>query len=300
MNGIRSARQSGAYGRQAADSRLLAIHAKVMGILRKEAQRLVAMEDKTSGYDLDQDIPVDTGWREDFQRLRQRFDGQVLILCLTAAVVLTLQHYIAQYPVLRQWLSPVVPAERLEMAGSLLWCAAIVLLYGLIPMTIVKLVFRQSLRDYGWSLTGLRRHWKPYALLYLIMVLPLLGAATTPAFRQMYPFFKYVGTGWHYFLIWQLAYALQFIAVEFFFRGFLAFGLYRRLGVYGIPLVMLPYCMIHFPKPMGEALGAIGAGLVLSYLALKNRSIWGGAALHWGVAFTMDAAVLLIRGLSGS
>ena len=52
--------------------------------------------------------------------------------------------------------------------------------------------------------------------------------------------------------------------------------------------------MIHYPKPMGESIGAILAGLALGYLALKNRSVWGGAALHWSVALTMDLAAILI------
>lgn len=243
---------------------------------------------------LDREIPVESSWQADWARLRQGFDRRVLTIAVSAAVILILQHYVAQYPVLAGWIKPLAPADKLEMYGSLLWCGSIILLYALIPMAIIKFGFKQKLSEYGLSISGLRRHWKPYAIFYLIMVAPLLAAASTPAFQQMYPFFKYVATGWQYFLIWQIAYALQFIAVEFFFRGFLIFGLYPRLGAYGIPLVMLPYCMIHFAKPMGEAFGAIAAGLILSYLALKNRSIWGGAALHWGVAVTMDLAAILI------
>ncbi len=54
----------------------------------------------------------------------------------------------------------------------------------------------------------------------------------------------------------------------------------------------IPYCMIHFGKPMPEALGAIGAGVVLGLLSLKTRSIWLGAAIHIGVAWTMDALAI--------
>ncbi|MDB4975327.1 MAG: hypothetical protein JWN48_3668, partial [Myxococcaceae bacterium] len=50
-----------------------------------------------------------------------------------------------------------------------------------------------------------------------------------------------------------------------------------------------PYCMIHFSKPLLEVLAAIPAGIVLGLMAMRARSIWGGAALHVAVAWTMDA-----------
>lgn len=237
--------------------------------------------------------PSEGNWRDDWHFLRHSLDRSVLIICLVSIVVLTLQHYFAHYAVISSWLKAWVRAEELEIWGSLSWCASIVLLYALIPMLCIKLL-GQRLRDYGLSIRGLHRHWHPYLLFFAVMLLPLLLAARTPAFQQMYPFFKYVGTSWTLFVVWQVAYGLQFAAVEFFFRGFLLFGLAQRLGAYAWLLSTIPYCMIHFAKPLGESLGAIVAGLVLSYLAWKNRSIWGGAALHWAVALTMDLGAILL------
>lgn len=239
-------------------------------------------------------ISPHTTWTQDLLVLRQNLDGHVLIICLLAALILTFQHYFASYRVISGWLQPWVPVEQIEIWGSLGWCASIIGLYWLLPMGVIKLVFKQSLSDYGLSFRGLRSHYLPYLLLFGIMLLPLLIAASTPAFKQVYPFFKYVRTSWVLFLIWQLAYGLQFAAVEFFFRGFLLFGLFPRLGAYTFFITSIPYCMIHFSKPMGESLGAIVAGVVLSYLAYKSRSIWGGAALHWSVALSMDLAAVLL------
>ncbi|MBT8199929.1 MAG: CPBP family intramembrane metalloprotease, partial [Acidimicrobiia bacterium] len=62
-------------------------------------------------------------------------------------------------------------------------------------------------------------------------------------------------------------------------------------------VMVVPYMMIHFTKPPLEALGAVVAGAVLGVLSLRKESIWLGAALHIGVALTMDIAALWQRAL---
>ena len=85
---------------------------------------------------------------------------------------------------------------------------------------------------------------------------------------------------------------MQFAALEFFFRGFLVHGLVPRFGYLAVVVMVVPYNMLHFGKPMPEALAAIVGGLVLGTLALRTRSIWWGAALHIAVAATMDVLAL--------
>ena len=231
--------------------------------------------------------------QNEINALREELDFKEVSILLIAPVLLTLQHYLAKYEVLSLWLKPFVAEASLEMWGSLTWCASIVLLYALIPSLWIKWGLKQSLWDYGWRWNKLHRHLLPYLLFFGLMLLPILFAASTPAFQKSYPFFAYVKTSWGLFILWQWAYACQFVAVEFFFRGFMSFGLYRRFGSYAFLISSIPYCMIHYSKPMGESFGAIIAGLVLAYLAHKNRSIWGGALLHWLVALSMDLAALL-------
>jgi uncharacterized protein len=87
-------------------------------------------------------------------------------------------------------------------------------------------------------------------------------------------------------------YALQFIALEFFFRGFLVGGLGRHIGILSVPVSVIPYMMIHFVKPLPEAAGSVFAGFVLGWLAWKTKSIWGGVCVHCAVAATMDLLAL--------
>ena len=84
--------------------------------------------------------------------------------------------------------------------------------------------------------------------------------------------------------------------LEFFFRGFLLHACRPAFGANAVFVMCVPYLMIHFAKPWPEATGAILFGLFLGILALRSRSIWGGAAVHMTVALSMDMLALMQRG----
>jgi len=70
-----------------------------------------------------------------------------------------------------------------------------------------------------------------------------------------------------------------------------------RIGFAAVFVAVVPYTMIHFHKPMPEAIAAIIGGIILGYLSLKTRSIWWGVAIHVAVAGTMDVLALAQTGL---
>jgi uncharacterized protein len=231
-------------------------------------------------------ISPHSSYREDWKHLKSLLELRPVLIFIVAALCLTGQYYLASLRWLSTWIVNPIPQ-------SLSWCGLIVVFYLIVPIILIKGVFRQKLSDYGLAWNGLHRHGWPYLILLAIMVPVIIGISFNPHFKEYYPFFSYASASLGGFLLWELAYGLHFVAVEFFFRGFLLFGLSKRLGPYALFISAVPYCMVHFSKPAGESIGAILAGLALGYLAWKNRSIWGGALLHWGVAITMDLASTL-------
>lgn len=165
------------------------------------------------------------------------------------------------------------------------WC---VVGYAVIPALFVKYVLAENLRDYGMQLGQV---WK-YLWAYLVMlgvVVPLAYIMSArPNFQACYPFYRQAAANPSKFMIWQLGYALQFICLEFFFRGFMVHGTEPRMGWWGVFLMTIPYCLIHLGKPMLEVYASIIAGIALGFLALKTRSIFWGAAAHITVAVSMD------------
>ena len=240
----------------------------------------------------------------------RRFDTRTAVTLVTVAVMLTLQEYAFQsghLDTLIKLIRPILPtgaAQWLEglathpqttrLAHLTFWAIGQVIVYLLIPALIVKLVFREPLADYGLKLQGMFSGSWVYLLMYAAIAGPVLWASTRPSFQHTYPFY-HVEPGapfWSRMIVWELLYALQFVSLEFFFRGFMLHGCRRRFGAYAIFAMAVPYCMIHFHKPTLETFGAIAAGVILGYMSLRTRSIWLGAALHIAVAWTMDAAAI--------
>jgi membrane protease YdiL (CAAX protease family) len=186
------------------------------------------------------------------------------------------------------------------------WCAGAFVCYFVLPVLVILLVLRENPLRYGVKLRGAFQDFWLYAVM-LAVVLPLVWyVSTTAEFQRTYPFYQpargealwpdrehgWLPNLWR----WELLYALQFFSLEFFFRGFLVHGTRHRFGVYSVLVMTIPYCMIHFGKPMPEATGSIVAGVVLGLMSLKTRSIWMGAAVHVTVAWSMDLTSLWRQG----
>jgi hypothetical protein len=172
------------------------------------------------------------------------------------------------------------------------WGVSSLVIRVLAPLAVITIILRESPRDWGFRFTGQWEHLRPYVWFLAAMLPVLFLASSLGSFQAKYPLYPLaVEGGWH-FWGYQLFYGMQFLGLEAFFRGFMVFGLYPRLGMYAVPVMVIPYTMIHFGKPAPETFAAILAGFILGYLALKSRSFLWGWMLHWGVAITMDLLVI--------
>ena len=183
-----------------------------------------------------------------------------------------------------------------ELFALLHWVGFCVLGYVVLPALWLKASGR-SVIDGGYLRPGgFVRHLGIYALLFGLVIIPVVLVSFQAVYQDIYPFYKKAGRSWADLIAWELAYGVQFFALEYLFRGVLLDGLRRWIGYGAVFVMVVPYCMLHFMKTSSESLGAIVAGIILGCLAMKYRSIWGGVLLHWGVAISMDLLSLAHRG----
>jgi membrane protease YdiL (CAAX protease family) len=215
------------------------------------------------------------------------WDWRPVVALILAAIDLTLHEYYGNRATFDRLFGRFAEARYYDLGSFAWWAGVRAMGYGVIPI-VALLVQGEPLREYGLSVRGFRRHAWIYGALYLAVVPVVTAASFTPAFQHTYPFYKLAARSWPDLLAWEGLYALQFLVLETFFRGFLLFSLRRVMGAYAIFVMIVPYCMIHYHKPIPEVLGAVGAGVILGTLALRTGSIWFGVLIHISVAWTMD------------
>lgn len=138
---------------------------------------------------------------------------------------------------------------------------------------------------------------QPYLLLLLGMVPLVAFAATQNDFLRTYPkvqriddINQYVQHPFPWKLLYELSYGIDFLTIEFFFRGFLILAFARFAGKHAILPVAAFYCSIHFGKPLFECITSYFGGIILGAIVFNTRSIWGGLIVHLGIAWLMELA----------
>lgn len=221
-------------------------------------------------------------------------DGRSVTVLLATPILLVAYYYYARFeyvqPALLGWSMESFGEEwpHHGLIGFSVSAAASLLIRVVIPLVLIVVVIRDSPRDYGFRVRGTLTHAPAYGLL-LVAVLPLVyWASGQESFLSTYPFYRPAILGGWPLWAYEVTYLIQFFSIEAFFRGFIVFGLRPRLGYYSVFVMVIPYCMIHFGKPVPEALAAIFAGVVLGVLALRSGSFYLGVVLHCVVALLMD------------
>lgn len=244
----------------------------------------------------------------EFARTRTETDYRPAIALVLLAVTLTIHDYYGGRSFFNSTIVPVL--EHFEAKGSTWvklekyrdlysyawWSFARILGYVFVPILVWKTFFRRdSILDMGMRVKGILSHAWIYGLSLVVVFIAMGILSNQQDFLTYYPFYKGASRSWFDLLMWEALYFSQFLALEFYFRGFLLDSMRRTMGSAAIFVVAVPYCMIHYGKPYLEAHGAIIAGIVLGSLAMRTRSIYGGFLVHITVAGLMDYMALASR-----
>jgi len=110
-----------------------------------------------------------------------------------------------------------------------------------------------------------------------------------PGFQSYYGVRGPVSTS----LRWVLGTGATLFAWEFFFRGFMLFGLEGELGWYAAIVQAVPFTLAHVGKPELETYSCIVGGTLIGLIGLRVRSFYPAFFIHWFIAVALD---ILVRG----
>ena len=227
----------------------------------------------------------------------KKLDFRVVVTLLAIPVLLTLLWYYGRPPYFNREIAEYFKGNPDVKLYSYYYLAASSVLYRMIlPLVIITLVFRDSPSNYGFKLKGTGGLLRVYLVLLGLMIPILIAASYMPSFQKKYPLYHFAHQDLTHFLLYELSYFFVFLSGESFWRGFIIFSLKPKFGYYSLAIMAIPYCMIHFGKPVPETMGAIITAFVLGYLALRHGSFWLGVGIHFTIAFSMDLLALWQKG----
>ncbi|MDR2172295.1 MAG: CPBP family intramembrane metalloprotease [Planctomycetaceae bacterium] len=170
------------------------------------------------------------------------------------------------------------------------------ILFGVIPILIIKIAFRERLSDYGFRFGEVIRTIRSICIGVPLVILIALLSGGGELFLDVYPFniglrrcnlSGDLGVG--VFAVHVILYASYYFGWEFMFRGFMQHGLENKCGIeIAILMQTITTTMLHFGHPTGEIFGSICAGLAWGYLAYRSRSIISGFTQHATLGIILD------------
>ncbi len=224
----------------------------------------------------------------------EKRDIHVYVLLLSAPVLLTLYRYHG-YP---DAFYSYFPDFRQITGGDLIaryWQFVVFFaLMFILPAIYVKAGMKKSLYDFGWGLGDIKYGAKWLISIPLLVVPMIFIASKMPDLRVEYPLAKSLLNDQGSLLVYETAYVLfYYVAWEFFFRGFLLFGLKERFGAVNAILIQtISSCLVHIDKPEGEIIGSIFIGILFGMIALRSKSIWYVFLIHVSIGVLTDLFII--------
>ena len=212
------------------------------------------------------------------------------LILLSASLILTTVKYFGTNNFYLNHLAQtfVLYGDR-ELTSALYTFFASLILLGGIPALIIKFVFHEPLSAYGVQMGDIRFGIKSFLILAPLMIALTYPSSRTEPFLLEYPLYKEASSSLGMFSVYSLSYLMFYLGWEFFFRGYMQFGLQGKFGGWNAILVQtLASCLLHIGKPPAEIYGSILGGIVWGMMAWRGQSLLFVILLHWLLGVTLD------------
>ena len=179
------------------------------------------------------------------------------------------------------------------------------------PMVLILLFLRRDVREWGFQ-TGNGVAGVRFAVGCWILFLPILFVVAPQRDFQQYYLQTLLGgsrtvtnlwptpTGlmggiihWDRLLFHETVLCFYMLTWEWFFRGFLLYGIRKAFPVgFALFIQAFFFMLLHWNKPIIEVASSFVGGFFLGFIALRCRSFLPCFILHWLISSSFDVAVL--------
>jgi membrane protease YdiL (CAAX protease family) len=218
-----------------------------------------------------------------------------IILLSTPVILTTFRYYGTKDFYLRHFAVAFSLFGNEELTSALYTFSSSLILLGVLPALMIKFVFHESLSLYGVRLGDWQLGLKAFLILAPVMMALTFPSSRMDSFTAEYPLYKGAGVSPLNFTFYSLLYLAYYLGWEFFFRGYMQFGLGKRLGDWNAILVQtLASCLVHIGKPDGEIFSSILGGIVWRMVVFRTQSLLPALLLHWLLGICLDAFIIYL------
>jgi membrane protease YdiL (CAAX protease family) len=181
-----------------------------------------------------------------------------------------------------------------EWSGLVAFGVTFVVL-GIVPALLTSPIYGKSPWQLGLGAGNVNTGMPLLGLGVAIAIAVAYASRTSPELAAVYPLGS-PSLAWRSWIPHVVGYGLYYLGFEYFFRGFLLFGLTPRLGPAAANVLQAGIVtMAHLGKPDIELAAAFPASLIFGWIALRTGSIWYALGIHWAVGVALDWFLLSAR-----
>lgn len=176
-----------------------------------------------------------------------------------------------------------------KLNSRIYWFLADGTLMFILPVLSIKFIFREKLSDFGLKLGDVKFGIYTMLLFFAVMLVIVWIVSATEKFALAYPQGGIVlKENYSLLFFYEICIIIYMLGWEFFFRGYMLFGLEKKFGYYSVLIQMIPFFILHKGKPEIELFASILAGIILGVQALRSRSFIYSWILHSLVMISID------------
>ena len=178
--------------------------------------------------------------------------------------------------------------------STLYWDSADGFLMFAVPIILILFVLKEKPSDFGFKIGDYKFGLISTAVFLAVMIPVIWIISGSKTFASTYPQGgPMVRENISVLLYYELFVGFYMLAWEFFWRGYMLFGLKNKFGYYAIFIQMIPFFILHRGKPEIETFASIFAGLILGIQAWRSRSFIYCFIAHWCVMIFVDTISVL-------
>ncbi len=217
------------------------------------------------------------------------------LVLLSAPVLLAVYRYFCEAGNFMSYFPRLLSMIHGDVISYLLEYFSFFLLLLVIPFFILKIYGRSKFFSSLLAFSGLKKNFWWALLTIAVIVLPsAYHASTLPSVLVEYPLPRALLQDQQLLPVYFLGlFFLYYLPWEFFFRGFLLFGLKDKYGtVPAILIQTISSSLVHIGKPTPEMIGSIPFGIIFGIIAIRTKNIWIVVLMHAALGIFTDLFII--------